>query len=385
MSGRHITALLLCLTCVTSVCWAAGSTPSKPAAPPAAVSPAPQVTSPTPGLGPSPISVPPFTPGPPPAASGVCLTLDDAVSIALRSNPRVSISRDEITANQGLLIQARGALLPRLSMTVQRTQSVSPPPGTVSFQATGPSWATTITLLQPLYTWGSLQAALQAARDTVFSAQSTYTRTQDQVVFAARTAYYQMLTAQESVRVQQDSLEAAAEHRRIAGLRLEAGVAPEYDVLAADARVASVQQALAPSQGISVNAWATPEPGAGLRDSARHEAGRRPAAGGRRISLAAIWLPSHSASRADIVAEAAQASAAQAQLAVAKTGNLAEHRLHLAVPSFPIPAISASAGENIVVSAKMAFIGLGATWTPFDADQTHGKVVTANSAGGAGE
>ncbi len=144
------------------------------------------------------------------------LSLDEAIVIALRNNPTVEIANQEIRANRGQVTQAASAALPQVSAAISRTTPVNVP--TDSFQSVRTTWETDVTLTQPLYTWGAIGQGIRAARLLLSSAQSSYLRAQDQIAFFTRQAYYRVLTAIESVRVQQDVLAAAEEHRRIAGI-----------------------------------------------------------------------------------------------------------------------------------------------------------------------
>jgi len=356
MLGRRVAAILVLFLLCSGALYLAADAATPPAAAPAPVT---------------------ATPAQP---SGKSLSLEEAVAMAIANSPRVAIANQEVAADKGLAEQATSNLFPRLNIAAQRTDTVAPKEGGTVFQQTGPAWATAVTLRQPLFSWGALRQGVKGANDLVAGAQDTFARTREQVAFAARAVYYQVLTAKESVRVQKDSLAAAQEHRRIAGLRFDAGVAPQYDVLAAEARVASVQQVMAASEGDLRNAWANLSRVLGAEvPTDTVLTSPRPLV----VTQAplATLIEQATACRSDILAARSQVSVAEAQLAIAKTGNLPMIALTLGYTFLPRTTVSGFGpeGGSIVVSQSTGEVGLGATWTAFDAGSTHGAVVTARA------
>jgi outer membrane protein TolC len=324
------------------------------------------------------------TPAPTPpattaAAPAPTLSMEEAVATAIRSNPTVAIADQEVVASRGQAEQATAAVLPRVSATIARTTRISES-DTAGTQTTGSRWSTNGSITQPLYTWGALSKGLRAARQVVRSSESSAIRAQEEVAYLARQAYYRVLTSQESVRVQQDVLAAAQEHLRVAQLRYDAGIAPQYDVLAAEARVARVQQVLASAQGGLSISWA------GLSRVMAAEVpmdtvltSPRPATV-QEVDLPAL-IGEATQNRADVQAARAQVSVGEARTAIARTGNLPKLAA-VASYSFAPSTVLAGAGpggSDILVSQSGGAVVLAATWDLFTGGSVHGATAAAKA------
>jgi TolC family type I secretion outer membrane protein len=311
-------------------------------------------------------------------AIGATLSLDEAIAIALKHNPQVGAAEQGVAVVQGQFTQALSLLMPRFEVTSTRSTPVNLPP--FSFQSAETTWNTDFSYSQPLYTGGSVQKGVRAARSYLKGASGAYRRTQQEIAFAARQIYYQVLTAEEQVNVSQQVVDSAKEHLRIAGLRYDAGVAPQFDVLAAEARVAQVEQALIAAQAnlnISSAALGTvlgvplPE-GVKLSTPRPLEVTK---ADPEALSAEALEK------RPDLLTAKASAAAAWAQLGVAKA---ARQPTISAVASYslrPKTVISGDVfgqpGVDFVVSQNSGIIALVASWSLFNGGQVAGQILTA--------
>jgi outer membrane protein TolC len=195
---------------------------------------------------------PPATAGEPPSQPsaarpvGATLSLDEAIALALEYSPQVQAARQGVNLAAAQVTQAMSALMPNVSVTATRDTPIHLP--ALSFRSTASTWTTELSLSQPLYTGGATEQGVRAAHSYLAGAGGGYRRTQQSVAFSVRQAYYQVLTAAEQVKVAEEVVNSAQEHLRVAKLRYEAGVAPQFDVLAAEARVAQDEQALIAAQ-----------------------------------------------------------------------------------------------------------------------------------------
>ena len=310
----------------------------------------------------------------PPA--GKALTLEEAVAIALRNNPAVEIANQEIKANLGVVLQAESRAYPRLEVSTTRTTPVDQPE--FSFQSQGTSWATDFSLTQPLWTWGAVAKGVKAAEELLSSSRKLYVRAQDQVAFAARQAYFGVLTAQEAVKVQYEVLAAAKEQQRIAGLRHEAGVAPKYDVLAAEARVARVEQQVATAAGALSITWANLSRvlGVPLADDTTLSSAQPATA--EPPSLAELVAEAQ-ANRPDVLATRALVAANEAGLAVARTGNLPSIGGVISYSLRPKTTISLDTETEVTISQNSGYIALAANWSLFNGGEVFGEVTAAEA------
>jgi outer membrane protein len=302
------------------------------------------------------------------------LSLDDAIALAVRHNPSVEIANQDIHSKLGQVKTAASALQPALNVTTSR---IAPVESASVFSSSSPYWETDFTLSQTLYTFGATQKAVRASREVLGASRASYLRAQDRVAFGTRQAYFQVITAQESVRVQKEVLAAAREHRRIAGLRFDAGVAPQYDVLAAEARVARVEQTLSSAIADQTVAWASLSKAIGLPLPDGTELST-PGADAAAVSPLTELVAFALANRADVQSARSQVTAADALIAVARAGSLPSVAATVSYSLLPSTTIS-TGGEELVVSQSSGSVVFSASWALYDGGVVKGEVETARA------
>jgi outer membrane protein TolC len=193
-----------------------------------------------PTVTPSPV---PLSPIAPPTAP---LTVDDAVALALRNNPAITLGVQNVQIAQDQLASARSGRLPTVgvsgsfSYTPAGITSGSGPSATTGyFFSSGAALAT-----QPISPASRWRAPIQFANANVGVNQEALLRTQQQVVFQTRQAFYQYLSAQELLQASQYAVTVAQTQLDIANATFNAGTAPRLDVEQAKATLANAEVAL---------------------------------------------------------------------------------------------------------------------------------------------
>ncbi len=186
------------------------------------------------------------------------LTLQDSIRIALQNSRSLrTVLEDERKANARVR-EAKGAGLPQLDISANyrrldrvpkaRFPSFDPVSGTFSFNEIEiqpiDSGSGTVSLSQVVDISGVVRTATDAA--SLFSriANLDVQRTRNDVVLQVKQAFYDVLRAQELVRVAEESLRNAEVRRKLAQAAVDAGVSPKLDVMRAEAAVAAAQQAV---------------------------------------------------------------------------------------------------------------------------------------------
>jgi outer membrane protein TolC len=186
------------------------------------------------------------------------LTLQDSIRIALQNSRSLrTVLEDERKANARVR-EAKGAGLPQLDISANyrrldrvpkaRFPSFDPVSGTFTFNEIEiqpiDSGTGTVSLSQVVDISGVVRTATDAA--SLFSriANLDVQRTRNDVVLQVKQAFYDVLRAQELVRVAEESLRNAEVRRKLAQAAVDAGVSPKLDVMRADAAVAAAQQAV---------------------------------------------------------------------------------------------------------------------------------------------
>jgi outer membrane protein TolC len=192
--------------------------------------------------------------GQPAAAPAVSvLTIDDAARLASQQNRSLSEAQEAIAAAQAALRQAKAQEGYTLSasasvMRVGPTATISIPDGTggsVSFQLTPPvQWSAQLTLLQPITRGGAFYWQEVLARQGIDIATYQRDATRLLVTSSARQLFLQVVEAQQLEQVAAENVSRAAAHLQDARARVDAGTAPGYDAIRAEADVENANNGL---------------------------------------------------------------------------------------------------------------------------------------------
>jgi len=308
------------------------------------------------------------------------LSLGRAIEIAVEYTPQVEASRQGMKAAAGQLTQAISRFMPRIDVSARRVTPVDLP--VFSFQSRDSTWETQFSLSQPLYTGGAIPRGVRAAKSHRRGSEGAYRRTRQEVAFAVRQSYYGVLTAEEGVKGAQEVLGAAREHLRVARLRYDAGVAPQFDVLAAEARVARVEQGLISAVAGRDIAWAGLSTVLGVPIPAGTQLTTpRPVtiedADPESLRQEAL------ANRPDLLTAKAGSAIAGALLDIARAGGKPTVAAGLSYTLREQTIISGDLlgmpGDDIIVSQNSGYITLVANYSLFDAGQVEGEIRTAEA------
>lgn len=176
------------------------------------------------------------------AAETRILTLDQALSVAMAKNRDIEKAREYANYVQGKYIEERAAALPQLSLNgtamLSKDESQNNP-GTIAQRQFGR--AVDLTLSQPLYTWGKLNAAIRAAEVGLKTADEQLRQYRQAAYRDVVAAYHDIQLGKELYRLAQEN---RAQKQRLldeATRKFSAGVATDYDVLAAEVAVQNAQ------------------------------------------------------------------------------------------------------------------------------------------------
>ena len=161
------------------------------------------------------------------------LTLDQAVRLALNHNPELASARLEIQAMEGAEIQAGARPNPEIGVLVEDTRTATR--------------TTTLQWVQPIELGGKRAARLAAAARALDQANVGLQAKQAETRSAVTSAFFEVLGAQEQVRLVQASLELARNATSIAGKRLQAGKVPPLEHAKAQVAESGVRAELAQS------------------------------------------------------------------------------------------------------------------------------------------
>lgn len=165
------------------------------------------------------------------------LTLPQALELAAQRNYDVAHAGEYRRQVEGRYVEERANALPQLTLNAggvlsrddsQKALGVAPRQ-TLGFAA--------VNLTQPLYTWGKIGAAIRAARGGLQSADQELRLARQGAWRDVTTAFSDVLLARELQRLAGENLQQKERHREEAQRKFDAGVATDYDILAAGVAV----------------------------------------------------------------------------------------------------------------------------------------------------
>lgn len=194
------------------------------------------------------------------SAEAQSLTLEEAISAALKNNPQVVATRHEVEAAGFQVTNARSGLLPQLYLSESFNHTNSPlwafgtklNQGVIEATDFNPNhlnepdavsnFNTALSLTWNIYdggqTWIGWRQAQQGRQAAVLSLQ----RAEQQIIAQAAKAYMRLLLAVENHEVIVQSLETARAHLKLVQNRFRSGISVKSDVLRAQVRIADLEQ-----------------------------------------------------------------------------------------------------------------------------------------------
>lgn len=162
---------------------------------------------------------------------GSSLTLAEALRLALAHNPELAMARLEVQALEGAETQAGARPNPELGVLVEDSRSAT--------RTTTVQWSQAIEL------GGKRSARLAAAASAREQAGVALLARQAEVRAAVTSAFFELLGAQEQLRLSQMSLELASKASGVATRRLQAGKVPPLEQAKAQVAEAGARADLA--------------------------------------------------------------------------------------------------------------------------------------------
>jgi len=187
--------------------------------------------------------------------AGKVLTLEDVVRIAIENHSSIKSAQFQIRAQDAVMHQQMAAYYPtvnfnnfyRTSNTISTAVNASK-----GFDTVGSTANVTMTL----YNFGKREGQVQSARDTLDATQYGFKTTANNIVLAAKQAYYGVLQANALLKVNEDTVKAREVTLRQTQGFYDVGTRPKSDVTQAEANLYIAQANLITARsGVDV-AWA---------------------------------------------------------------------------------------------------------------------------------
>ena len=185
----------------------------------------------------------------PPATRHQSLTLESAISLALKQNPDVLKAIHEIERTRGQVIQVRAQALPNVQAAGSYNQYAPELIGSGGGSSSGTfanifqdkSWRIAVQVQQILYYGGKVKAAVKIAELTQDTSHQLLRETVNTVVANVRTQFYTVLLNRELITVAEESIHLLADQLRDQQNRFDAGTVPRFNVLQAEVELANAR------------------------------------------------------------------------------------------------------------------------------------------------
>lgn len=311
------------------------------------------------------------------------VTLDDAIRMAQQAQPSVVQARGTAHNAQAQMLSATGAYLPSLNATSSGSRDFSER-ASINSQTGGVQSGSTnnvnlgVNGSLDLFTGFRRGADRRAAKATRSAADASLTEAEAQATLAATQQFFDVLSAQQLMRVREATVAQAEEQLKLSVAKLHVGSATRSDSLRSLVNLGTAQLALVTAQSSVAGTQATL--GRTLGVNGRVAAADDSAFYGFVAILDTAELQQEAVARSP-AAQAAEASAvaARAQVAAARAAY------------WPTLALSGSAtwsGSNAVDNYKLfarRSVSLALTWPLFNRFQREQTIVTRLSSAEAAE
>ncbi len=312
------------------------------------------------------------------------LTLDGALSIALKQSPDILKAIHEIERTRGQVIEIRAQALPNLAATGSYSQyapelvrggSATGGSG-ASTLATGSlekSWRIALQVQQILYSGGKVRAAVKIAQLTQDTSHHMLRETVDKVIATVRTQFYTALLNRELITVAEESIMLLSDQLKDQQNRFDAGTVPRFNVLQAEVALANARPNLIRAKNNFHISRLQLAKTLGLETDDEPDVSGTLRMIPREVNLSRA-LTAARKNRPILKAQENTVSSGEQQITVAKAGYK--------------PSLNADVGYEFVNSRSSSdlskvvngwYLGVNGTWAIFDGFQTKGQVEQAKA------
>jgi outer membrane protein len=172
-------------------------------------------------------------------AEEITLTLDEAVSIALRDNRDILLKSEDVKKAKAKISEARSSLFPGFSAGA----GWSDIRGLYSKDVSG--FSSQAGVKQVIYSGGRVVNAIKAGEDNYIATQAVLDKTKLETILSVKKAYYALLLTERFAQINKAIVENTQEHLALAQARFSSGQVSESDVQVSEASLNQKESAQA--------------------------------------------------------------------------------------------------------------------------------------------
>lgn len=175
------------------------------------------------------------------------LSVAEALNLALQQNGTILKAKSDLEATYGVVAQTKAIVVPKVQVAgnyeAKQNRLVEVAAGGFA-TSTEQAWGAQIQLVQSLYEGGRMRSALRSAKLTKEQAVLQYQTVIADTLLGVRTAYYDILLAQQQILVREASVKLLQQELDDQQRRYDAGTVPRFNVLRAEVAVANARPQL---------------------------------------------------------------------------------------------------------------------------------------------
>ena len=309
------------------------------------------------------------------------LTLESAITIALRQNPDILKAIHEIERTRGQVIEVRAQALPQAAATGSYSQydpaivgggrGGSATGGSFSFQ--DKSWRIALEIQQVIYSGGRVKAALKIAELTQDTSHHLLRETVGTVIASVRAQFYTALLNRELITVSEESIVLLTDQLKDQQNRFDAGTVPRFNVLQAEVELANARPELIRAKNNFLISRLQLAKTLGLESTQPPDVVGSLRMIPREVSLSRALITARK-QRPILQAQKNNVASGEEQITLSKAGYK--------------PSVSANVGYEAINSRSSTdltridngwFLGVSGNWAIFDGFETKGKVDQARA------
>ena len=168
--------------------------------------------------------------------TGKTLTLDECITIGLQTNPTNEISAQNRQAVQEKVEEAKGGYYPTLKVSSFYTYAT---PADEKMGVSPSNYDTHLAVRQPLYDGGATANLVEGVKQSIKVQDYEIARTRLEVVFAVKSAFYDVMKRRDLLEVARSSRTDAEKHLEQARALYTEGVSPRADVIKVEVQVSN--------------------------------------------------------------------------------------------------------------------------------------------------
>ncbi|MDD5347378.1 MAG: TolC family protein [Candidatus Omnitrophica bacterium] len=170
-------------------------------------------------------------------AAEVSLTLDEAITIALRDNPDVLLKAEDLKKAKAQIAEATASLYPSLSVSGSWTDTRG------LYAEDVDAYSGHIGAKQLLYKGGQVMAAIKIGEYNYKATEAALDAARQYTVYATKSAFYALMLAEKYAVLNKDIVANTAAHQAVIEARFKSGEASESDRIRMRASLADTSQA----------------------------------------------------------------------------------------------------------------------------------------------